>query len=83
VFLYNNDKPHIELQRKSPIEFENYYICKGQQTDGDKSATELKTQNEGCLYSPSVCGQQTSSSNIVLELKTQRMKKKVKTVNVI
>jgi len=83
VFLYNNDKPHIELQRKSPIEFENNYICNGQQTDGEKSATELKTQDEGCLYSPSGCGQQTSGSNIVLELKTKRVKKKVKTVNVI
>jgi len=35
------------------------------------------------LYSPSGFGQQTSGSNIVLELKTQRVKKKVKTVNVI
>ena len=28
VFLYNSDKPHIELQRKSPIQFENDYFCK-------------------------------------------------------
>ncbi len=28
VFLYNTDKPHIELQRKSPIQFENDYFCK-------------------------------------------------------
>ena len=56
VYLYNKEKPHIELQRKSPIEFENDYICKGQQTSGEKS---------------------------VAELKTQRVKKKVKTVNVI
>ncbi len=56
VYLYNKEKPHIELQRKSPIEFENDYICKGQQTSG---------------------------SNIALELKIQRVKKKVKTVNVI
>jgi len=27
VFLYNTDKPHIELQRKSPIQFENDYFC--------------------------------------------------------
>lgn len=83
VLLYNNDKPHIELHRKSPIEFENDYICNGQQTDGEKSATELEAQYEGCLYSPSGCGQQTSGSNIVLELKTKKVKKRVKTVNVI
>jgi len=38
VFLYNTDKPHIELQRKSPIQFENDYFCKAKsklsQTDG-------------------------------------------------
>ncbi len=47
VYLYNNEKPHIKLQRKSPVEFENYYICSEQQADGDKSATELKTQSKG------------------------------------
>lgn len=45
VSLYNKEKPHIELQRKSPIEFEKQYICIGQQSDGDKSTTELKTHN--------------------------------------
>ena len=45
VSLYNNEKPHIELQRKTPIEFEKNYFCIGQQSDGDKSTTELKTQN--------------------------------------
>lgn len=78
VSLYNKDKPHIELKRKSPIEFENYYLCNGQQTDDEKSATELKTQYKGSLNSPSGCGQQTSDSNIAIELKEKR----VKTVNV-
>ena len=45
VSLYNKEKPHIELQRKSPNEFEKQYICIGQQSDGDKSTTELKTHN--------------------------------------
>lgn len=45
VSLYNKEKPHIELQRKSPNEFEKQYICNGQQSDGDKSTTELKTHN--------------------------------------
>lgn len=41
VLLYNTQKPHIELQRKSPVTFENGYLCIGQQSDGVKSATEL------------------------------------------
>ena len=28
VLLYNTEKPHIKLQRKSPIQFENDYFCK-------------------------------------------------------
>jgi len=38
VFLNNNDKSHIDLQRKSPIQFENDYFCKAKsqlsKTDG-------------------------------------------------
>ncbi len=63
VYLYNFEKPHIKLQRKTPIEFENCYICDGQKTDGEKSATELKETALG-LYSPKSCGQKTSSSKI-------------------
>lgn len=70
VYLYNYEKPHIKLQRKTPIEFENDYICNGQRTDGEKSATELKTQHEG-YNSLSGCGQKTSGSNIAQELKKE------------
>jgi hypothetical protein len=70
VYLYNFEKPHIKLQRKTPIEFENDYICIGQKTDGEKSATELKTQSLG-YNSPTDCGQKTSGSNIALELKKE------------
>ena len=45
VSLYNKEKPHIELQRKSPNEFEKQYIYNGQQSDGDKLTTELKTHD--------------------------------------
>lgn len=84
VSLYNSEKPHIALQRRTPEEFENSYICNGQQTDDEKSTPELKTQPEGYKYSPLGCGQQTSESNITLELKTQRLENnRVKTVNVI
>ena len=67
VFLYNNEKPHIKLQRCTPIEFENSYICSGQQSDGDKSATELRAQLKG-YYSPAGCGQQSCGSNITPKL---------------
>jgi len=70
VYLYNYEKPHIKLQRKTPIEFENDYICNGQKIDGEKSATELKTQSLG-YNSPSDCGQKTSGSNIAPELKKE------------
>jgi len=33
VLLYNNEKPHIMLQRKSPNQFEKEYICKPICTD--------------------------------------------------
>jgi len=70
VYLYNFEKPHIKLQRKTPIEFESDYICIGQKTDGEKSATELKTQSLG-YNSPTDCGQKTSGSNIAPELKKE------------
>lgn len=41
VYLYNYEKPHIKLQRKSPIEFENSYIYTGQQTSGSNIVQEL------------------------------------------
>lgn len=85
VYLYNTEKPHISLQRKSPIEFEKNYICNGQKADGDKSATEIKAHPKGYRNSsPAGCGQKTSSSNIALEIKTKKVdKSKQKTVNVI
>ena len=40
VSLYNQDKPHIELKRKSPIEFENNYLCTEQKTSGSSIASK-------------------------------------------
>jgi len=82
IYLYNYEKPHIKLQRKTPIEFEKNYLCNGQQTDGEKSATELNAQPEG-YTALTGCGQQTSGSKIALELNEKLSKKKRKTVNVI
>jgi len=40
VQLYNSDKPHINLQRKTPIEFEKKYIRNGQKTSSSNMALE-------------------------------------------
>jgi len=73
VLLYNKEKPHIELQRKSPNEFEKYYLCCGQQSDGDKSTTELKTQNPKNISALQAEDNNPSGSNISRELITQKM----------
>lgn len=41
VLLYNTEKPHIKLQRKSPIQFENEYLCQ----TSDKS-TQIDVSRE-------------------------------------
>ncbi|MCF6172160.1 MAG: IS3 family transposase [Bacteroidales bacterium] len=74
VLLYNKEKPHIELQRKSPIQFEKDYLCNGQQSDGDKSTTELKTQNPEDFSALRAEDNNPSGSNITHELTTQKMK---------
>ncbi len=68
VSLYNNEKPHIGLQRKRPIEFENYYLCNGQQSDGDESTTELKLQNSEDFSALRAEDNNPSDSNITQEL---------------
>lgn len=82
VQLYNESKPHIKLKRLTPNQFEKTYNCNGKQTDGEKSAMELKYTPQG-HNSPSGCGKQTSSSNIAQELKKWKSKNISKTVNVI
>jgi len=73
VSLYNREKPHIALQRKSPYEFEKHYLCNRQQSNGDKSAMELKTRySEGSALRAE--DNNPSGSNIALELKTQEVK---------
>ena len=75
VLLYNKEKPHIELQRKSPNEFEKDYLCNGQQSDGDKSTTELTTRNPEDFSALRAEDNNPSGSNITRELTTQKMKK--------
>jgi transposase InsO family protein len=38
VHLYNSDKPHIALQRKAPIIFENEYNCYAKKSEEEKGA---------------------------------------------
>ena len=75
VLLYNKEKPHIELQRKSPIQFEKDYLCNGQQSDGDKSTTELVTQTPLGFSALRAEDNNPPDSNITQELVTQKMKK--------
>jgi putative transposase len=72
VSLYNQQKPHIGLQRQTPIMFEKAYICKGQQSDDEKSATELSTQSSK-VTSLRAEDNNPSESNIASELKTQKV----------
>lgn len=83
VSLYNFEKPHIELQRKTPIEYEKHYICNGQQSDDDKSATELKTQLTRAFSALRAEDNNPSESNIAQELKFSGSHEHKKTVNVI
>ncbi|MCF8228477.1 MAG: hypothetical protein K9J24_06000, partial [Bacteroidales bacterium] len=83
VYLYNHGKPHIKLGRKTPVQLENYYLRTGQQSDGEKSATELKTQKQKEFVALRAEDNNPSGSNIALELNTQKLKKSKKTVNVI
>ena len=70
VRLYNEEKPHIELNRLSPIMFEKMYVCNGKTSDGEKSTTGYKTRRPRAK-SPTGCGKTSSSSNISQEYKTK------------
>lgn len=72
VSLYNFKKPHIGLQRKTPMEYENNYICNGQQSDDEKSATELKPQLKRAFSALQAEDNNPSESNIAQELKFSR-----------
>jgi len=71
VLLYNKEKPHIELQRKTPNQFEKDYLWNGQQSDGDKSTTEFTTQNPEDFSALRAEDNNPSGLNITQELTTQ------------
>ncbi|MDZ7775122.1 MAG: hypothetical protein U5L09_05645 [Bacteroidales bacterium] len=68
VYLYNYDKPHIKLKRKTPIQFENDYFSIGQQSDDEKSATELNVLNPVGISALRAEDNNPSESNIAQEL---------------
>jgi hypothetical protein len=74
VLLYNQEKPHIALHRKSPNKFEKDYLCNGQQSDGEKSTTELRTQKPEAFSALRAEDNNPSGSNITRELTTLDMK---------
>jgi putative transposase len=71
VSLYNNEKPHIALKRKTPMEFEKAYLCNGQQSDGEKSTTEQTTRQPEDLSALRAEDNNPSGSNITQEQTTQ------------
>lgn len=46
VSLYNREKPHIKLQRKSPVEFEKQYLCFKQGYSFNNIANNLNDNNK-------------------------------------
>ena len=69
VKLYNEAKPHIGLQRKSPIVYEKDYLCSREKSEAEQSTTEYKNYTSEGYYSPSVCREKSSASHITLEYK--------------
>jgi len=70
VSLYNQQKPHIALNRKTPNKFEKDYLCNGQQSDGEKSTTELRTQKPEASSALRAEDNNPSGYNITRELTT-------------
>lgn len=83
VYLYNHEKPHIALQRKSPVEYENNYIHKRKNAASVESAPETKTQPHGEITALRADGQKTSGPNGTGKSKRNLRDKKEKTVNLI
>ena len=69
VKLYNHEKPHIGLQRKSPIIYEKVYLCEREKSEAEQSTTEYKNYKSEGHYSPPVCREKSSTSHITQEYK--------------
>lgn len=70
VKLYNEQKPHVGLNRLSPVNFEKQYIWLGKTSDGEKSTTEHETHSSRAMNSPAGCGK-TPPAQISLQNMTK------------
>jgi transposase InsO family protein len=68
VKLYNQEKPHISLQRLSPINFESTIFVNGKRNGDEESTEKMKT------YSPEGC---KPSGLMVKETETSDVTKKI------
>ncbi len=67
--LYNYDKPHKSLGRLTPVDFENIIFETGKQSDGEKSATEIKTWMPGGCQPSRLKGNNPQAQNQLWNLK--------------
>lgn len=81
VKLYNEDKPHKSLQRKTPIEYEILYLSRMGKSNADQSTTECENYKSAGRYSPAGCREKSSASHITPEYNHDKSTKE--TVNVI
>ena len=63
VYLYNHEKPHIELQRMTPISFEKSIYLHNQNPEEKKSSKILKMRSEVGLAQPLISTKKDKSSN--------------------
>jgi putative transposase len=80
VELYNEEKPHIGLQRLSPIKFENAIFTNGKRIEDDESTEKVKS-NSPAGFKPSGLTEKESKTSDV----TKKIKQKLthKSVNLI
>lgn len=82
VKLYNEEKPHIELQRKSPIMFEKLYLRNNEKPDDDTvSDGIIESQTRSVKTSPASLNEKPSKSTY--RSRIIKSNKCVKVVNVI
>jgi len=83
VKLYNYDKPHIGLQRLTPIEFEKSIFTTGKQSDGDKSATENENLRPGGDQPSGLKGNNPQVQISLKKMNKNKVEHHRKTVNAI
>jgi len=83
VKLYNYEKPHINLNRSTPVAFEKSIFESGKQSDGEKSATEKEAQRPGGDQPSGLKGNNPQVQISLWNKKKSNVEHCQKTVNVI